>query len=186
MLKRIALLAVIIFLPFAAAAFAKPVWLVQPIAGVSCIRDVLCTDDTTRLNEAEQLYDESFTFVAASVAPLEKRPLVVFCASEECYGSFGFRNASAKSIGSFCIVISPRGWKPYYLRHEMIHRLQAQQLGAMRMYFEPEWFVEGMAYSLSEDPRPEIAEPFQTFRSKFDAWYQGVGKDKIWVEAKRL
>jgi hypothetical protein len=68
----------------------------------------------------------------------------------------------------------------------MIHRLQTQQLGTMRMYFLPGWFVEGMAYYQSEDPRPQLAEPFQSYRSKFESWYMGVGKERLWLEAKSL
>ena len=110
----------------------------------------------------------------------------MFCASEGCYQSFGFKNASAESIGRFCIVVSPRAWKPYYIRHEMIHRLQAQQLGLFTMWREPQWFIEGIAYSLSEDPRPMIAEPFQQYRSQFETWYREVGKERLWAEARKL
>jgi hypothetical protein len=184
MRKRIVIFAVIVIVVLMAIAIAKPARLVEIVSGVTCVQDDLCTDDIARLKEAQQLYDEALTFVATSIAPLEKRPLVVFCATEGCYRSFGFSNATAKSVGGFCIVISPRGWKPYYVRHEMIHRLQAQKLGTMRMYSEPEWFIEGMAYYLSEDPRAKLAEPFQSFRSKFESWYLGVGKEQIWSEVK--
>jgi hypothetical protein len=68
----------------------------------------------------------------------------------------------------------------------MIHRLQTQQLGTLRMYSLPGWFVEGMAYYLSEDPRPKLAEPFQSYRSKFESWYMGVGKERLWLDAKSL
>ena len=77
-------------------------------------------------------------------------------------------------------VISPRGWKPYYLRHEMIHWIQAERLGFFKMYSEPEWFIEGMAYSLSQDPRPTLVEPFQGYRTKFQAWYAVGGKEHLW------
>jgi len=43
-----------------------------------------------------------------------------------------------------------------------------------------------MAYSLSEDPRVTLAEPFQQYRSQFEAWYAKVGKDRLWVEASNL
>jgi hypothetical protein len=186
MRQRVVLFVAIVIVVLAATAMTYPARLVEMVSGASCTQDNFCTDDLARLTEARQLYDEAVAFIATSISPLEKRPLVVFCATENCYRSFGFSNATAKSVGGFCIVISPRGWKPYYVRHEMIHRLQAQQLGTIRMYSEPEWFIEGMAYSLSQDPRPELAEPFQSFRSKFQSWYQGVGKGQIWVEAKRL
>jgi hypothetical protein len=156
------------------------------ISGVTCSQDYLCVDDVARIKEAQQLYDAALAFVGTAISPLEKKPRVVLCSTEECYRSFGFSDATAKSVGGFCIVISPRGWKPYYVRHEMIHRLQTQELGTIRMYSLPGWFVEGMAYYLSEDPRPQLAEPFQSYRSEFESWYMGVGKERLWSASKSL
>jgi len=186
MLNRILIIAVALCIPLVALAYARPARVVQVFADVSCIADTICIDDSARSQEASQLYEEALAFLAETIAPLDKRPLVVFCASDECYRSFGHSNASARSVGAFCIVIGPRAWKSYYVRHEMIHRLQAQQLGVLRMYGEPEWFIEGMAYSLSQDPRPDLAQPFQSFRSTFDTWYRRVGREHLWSEAKAL
>lgn len=183
--RRVIVIAVVGCAAFAAWAYRNPASTLETFIGVSCTHDEICTDDPTRYPEAAKLYDEALQFVAESIGPLEKRPLVVFCASEACYRAFGFRNASAESIGGFCIVVSPRGWKPYYVRHEMIHRLQTQELG-IRMWLEPQWFVEGMAYALSQDPRPVLAEPFQQYRSQFDTWYRGIGRERLWAEARKL
>jgi hypothetical protein len=79
-----------------------------------------------------------------------------------------------------------RVWTSYIVRHEMIHRLQVQELGVIRMYREPEWFVEGMAYSLSGDPRSPLAEPFETFRSRFASWNIVRGKEKLWEQVRKL
>jgi hypothetical protein len=68
----------------------------------------------------------------------------------------------------------------------MIHRLQIQRLGIFAMWRAPQWFVEGMAYSLSEDPRPLLAEAFQQYRSQFEAWYRQVGEERLWVEVRKL
>ena len=187
MRRPIALLAALaVCVPLAALAYAKPHLLIEAAADVSCIQGVVCVDDERRTEEATRLYDEALSFVATSIAPLDKKPLIVFCSTELCYQSFGQTKATARSVGGFCIVIGPRGWKPYYVRHEMIHRLQWQHLGVVRMFMEPEWFVEGMAYALSEDPRSQLAEPFQSFRSNFLSWYSRVGKQRLWAEAERL
>jgi hypothetical protein len=183
MLKRILL---ILAAAFAAAAAARPAKAIEALADVACVRDTLCTDDSARLDEATALYEEALNFVSKSIAPLKSAPLIVFCSKDACYRSFGFRKSAAESVGGFCIVVGPHGWKPYYVRHEMIHRLQVQQLGAIRMYLEPQWFVEGMAYSLSEDPRTELVEPFQTFRSRFESWYAATGKAHLWAQAAKL
>jgi hypothetical protein len=164
----------------------KPAKVFETFMDVSCTNDEICTDDPSRYLEASKLYDEAFQFVASSIGPLGSKPLVVFCASECCYQSFGFKNATAESIGRFAIVVSPRGWEPYCICHEMIHQLQTQQLGLVTIWREPQWFVEGMAYSLSEDPRPMLTEPFQQYRSQFAMRYRGIGKERPWAEARKL
>ena len=182
-MKRLLLIALLSCIPLAVWAFVKPARVLETFKGVSCIGDAICTDDVPRYQEASKLYEDASQFLASSITPLQARPLIVFCASEACYQSFGFYKSTAESIGRFCIVISPRGWKPFYIRHEMIHRVQVQQLGVLKMYREPTWFIEGMAYSLSEDPRVELAQPYQQFRSQFRAWYAQVGREHLWNEA---
>jgi hypothetical protein len=184
--KRLLLIAMVGCMSAVTWARIKPAKMLETFIGVSCVNDEICTDDPSRYLEASKLYDSALQFVASSIGPLEKRPLVVFCASEGCYQSFGFKNASAESIGHFCIVVSPRAWKSYYIRHEMIHRLQTQHLGLFTMWREPQWLIEGMAYSLSEDPRQMLAEPFQQYRSQFETWYRWVGKERLWADARKL
>jgi hypothetical protein len=70
-------------------------------------------------------------------------------------------------------VIGPRAWKPFYVRHELIHYSQAERLGTLSLLLKPQWFVEGMAYALSQDPRAPLAEPFESYRRSFLAWYGG-------------
>ncbi len=40
-----------------------------------------------------------------------------------------------------------------------------------------------MAYALSEDPRPTLAEPWQAHRAQFLAWYREVGPERLWAAA---
>lgn len=186
MLKRFVAAAAAALVPLVAVAYAMPDRVVHLVAGVSCVQGTVCVDDSSRISEAEALYGEALSFVSGSIGPLNEKPLVVFCSTESCYHAFGFSNATAKSVGGFAIVISPRGWKSYIIRHEMIHRLQVQELGAIRMYLEPEWFVEGMAYALSGDPRSPLAEPFESFRSRFASWNVVRGNEKLWEQARKL
>ncbi len=186
MFNRSVLIAIGVLLPLAALAYARPALLIEIIAPVSCDSSGVCTDDPARRDEAKRIYGDALAFVATAIAPLEKRPAMVFCSTLSCYNSFGGSAATARSVGGFCIVIGPHGWKPFYVRHELIHRLQWQSLGVIQMYREPEWFIEGMAYSLSGDPRPTLVEPWQSFRSQFAAWYGKVGKAQLWAEAAKL
>jgi len=69
----------------------------------------------------------------------------------------------------------------------MIHHLQKERLRNIKAWLiTPEWFMEGMAYSLSDDPRPTLAPSWQQYRSEFEAWYRQVGKERLWTEASRL
>ena len=94
---------------------------------------------------------------------------------------------SAATLGTVAIVVSPRAWQPHYVRHEMLHHIQNERLGSLKVWMvSPEWFVEGMAYSLSEDPRPVLSEPWQHDRAEFEAWLRQVGKDHLWEAAANL
>jgi len=126
-------------------------------------------------------------FVGSTVGEIKRQPLVIFCATEACYQSFGSGRSTANAIATFGIVISPRGWKSHYVRHEIIHHLQRERLGTLKSWLiTPSWFTEGMAYSLSKDPRANLAEPFQQYRSQFETWYEKIGKDRLWAEASSL
>jgi hypothetical protein len=185
-LKRVLLLA-LLCVPFAAWAFVKPVRLLAPsLVGVSCITDVICTDTPSRSREVRELYDEAFRFVDTTVDPIQSRPRAVFCQSDACAQSFGLGPSTAKTTSPLGIVFGPRAWKPYYIRHEFIHHLQYERLGIYRFHRSPAWFIEGMAYSLSGDPRPILTEPFEQYRSQFDAWLRSVGREHLWEQARKL
>ena len=73
------------------------------------------------------------------------------------------------------------------MRHELIHHLQNERLGSLRTWLlKPDWFREGMAYSLSEDPRQPLPEPLQSYRARFETWFKQVGRSNIWTEAEHL
>jgi hypothetical protein len=116
----------------------------------------------------------------------KQNPHVIFCSTQECFESFGFKKAAAMSVSSLGIVISPRGWDGHFVRHEMIHHRQAEELGLLSGILKPEWLIEGMAYSLSFDPRMQLADQWQNDRIKFEAWYQKIGKKQLWKQASKL
>jgi len=187
--KALAVLTLLIgAIPLGLWAVYKPVRVIAPerAANVSCLTGAICIEDRSRDSEALALYDESLRFVESAVGPFREKPRAVFCSSETCFRAFGFNKASAVAVGSLGIVVSPRGWKPYYVRHEMIHHRQAEELGPLYAFVKPRWLIEGMAYALSGDPRPRLAEPWESDRADFSAWYRGVGKEHLWSEAEKL
>ena len=130
--------------------------------------------------------DNAVVFVGRVAGGIESRPRAVFCASERCAAYFGLGRSTAKTTGPIGTVFGPRAWKDYYVRHELIHHLQNERLGMYRLHRGPEWFIEGMAYALSGDPRATLSEPFQSYRDRFNAWYSDIGRDHLWQEAAKL
>ena len=186
MLKRFLLVA-LLALPVAAWAFIKPLRVLAPeFAGVTCFEKV-CVDDVEQFSEAKALSEEAVLFVQSSVGKLQVVPRMVFCSTKECSRSFGFSSNGAYNVGTLGLVISHRGWHPYFVRHELIHHLQNERLGSLSAWLlKPDWFKEGMAYSLSEDPRVPLPEPLQGYRALFESWFKRVGAEHLWAEAERL
>ncbi|HEY8358952.1 MAG TPA: hypothetical protein VIL30_15960 [Ramlibacter sp.] len=179
-LKRLALILFAI-VPALAWAIVKPVRVVAPEWGhVTCASPTVCVDDPSKASEAQALYEEAIAFVGEKVSPVAGKPRVTFCSSQACADYFGLGARSAVTLGTVGTVIGPRAWQPYYVRHELIHYLQAREAGVLRLLFKPSWFVEGMAYGLSEDPRVPLAQPFEGYRSEFPQWYRAVGRERLW------
>ena len=180
-------LIVLLLIPGASWAFYKPVRVLAPeLNGVTCVSDSICMEDVSRHEEASALYDAALGFVNAAVGAVEEWPRAIFCSTQDCFQSFGFDRAAAHTVGVSGIVVGPRGWKSHFMRHEIIHHLQAERLGVFEQWRSPEWFKEGMAYALSQDPRPVLSEPWQGYRSRFGEWFQSVGRKHLWIEAAKL
>jgi hypothetical protein len=186
MLKK-AIFLVALAVPLAAWAFVKPVRVIAPqLEGLTCEGRV-CVDDEARRAEATAMYRDAVAFVQTRIGAMETTPRAVFCSTRACSEKFGLGRRSAFTVGLVAMVIGDRGWYPFYVRHELIHHLQNERLGSLKnSFFEPVWFREGMAYSLSGDPRRPLAGPLEEYRSEFEAWYAKVGPERLWTEAERL
>ncbi len=186
MFKRIIFFAVL-SLPIVVWSAYKPVRVIVPQwNGVSCVSEEICIEFPEKAEEAKALYDSALRFINESVGEIKTKPRMTFCSSAECFGAFGFRApAKAKTVGLSGIVIGPAGWKHHILRHEIIHHLQSERLGIIGQWRTPDWFKEGMAYSLSKDNR-SLTEPFKGYRERFERWYSQVGTEKMWQAASQL
>ena len=185
-LARLAIL-LLVLVPLAAWYLVKPVRVLAPTAlGLVCPTSGVCIDDVRQLDRARALYREAENFVSETIAVPGGTPRITFCSTASCADSFGLGARSAVTVGTFGTVIGPQAWRTYYVRHELIHYLQAERLGVLRLLFKPSWFVEGMAYGLSEDPREPLAEPFETYRREFRKWLEAVGKASLWERAADL
>ncbi|MCM3060744.1 hypothetical protein M3553_21740, partial [Bacillus subtilis] len=145
-----------------------------------------CTDDAAKLGAAQQLYRDGAARAAAAVGGFRAVPRIVFCATRACADAFGLGTRAALTLGDFGIVIAPRGWQTYFLAHELIHHRQAEVLGNLAVVTKPRWLIEGMAYSLSDDPRHPLAQPFEAWRTRFAAWNAARGAQPLWDAARAI
>ena len=175
-------------IPLVTWAAFKPIRVFAPeFAGVHCTEANICIDDLTKLEQALALRDESVGFVESRIGKVTQVPRYIFCSSKECAKSFGFTSNAAYHVGTSGIVIGPRGWHPHFARHELIHHLQMENIGSLHaLLFAPTWFIEGMAYSLSEDPRKPLPQPLEGWRSQFERWYPSVPSQDLWATARAL
>lgn len=84
------------------------------------------------------------------------------------------------------IVLARRGFFKHYLIHELIHEAQIQNHGITATVSKPQWYIEGMAYSLSLDPRDKLNPKFEGYRKKFEIWLSEVGKEEMWKAGNDL
>lgn len=163
--------------------FYKPSRIFFPmLTGVSCPLSNICIDDLARIEEADQLSQTSILFVQKKLGAFSYTPKFIYCASEACFNSFGFSQSKAETFGTIISIIGPKGWKGHIVRHELIHQWQADQFGNYGFTKIPRWLLEGMAYDLSDDPRPVLKEPWQQYRQEFRDWHK-VHQDKNLIEA---
>ncbi|MGC1509834.1 hypothetical protein [Ketobacter sp.] len=186
MLKK-SILMILLFLPVTCWAFIKPVRILAPEwNGLSCVTANICVEDKARFTKANELYVDALNYVNSKIDQIDRSPRVLFCKTEKCFRSFGFKSpAKAKAIGVFAIIVGPKGWKDYIIRHEIIHHLQTERLGTISQMAVDEWFTEGMAYSMSEDPR-ELNEKWSRDRKQFELWYASIERSELWEKAKKL
>jgi hypothetical protein len=82
------------------------------------------------------------------------------------------------------VLVSPRGWTDVSLMREFIHWRQVEELGILAVRRKPRWLIEGMAYSLSHDPRRPLPEEMESWRAEFERWYAGLGGWDVWTAAR--
>lgn len=187
-IKRLTLVFLMLMVTFPTMALAiyKPTRVLVPqLFGVECPTQDICIDDLSKRPEAEQLRKDALTFVNQNIGKILNPPRIIFCHTDECADAFGQYHAAAYNVGTVGIVIRTKGWEKHYVRHELIHHLQNERLGSINAFLtKPTWFLEGMAYSLSRDPRRSIPnKQIESYRVEFENWDNGTD---IWSRAAKL
>lgn len=176
----------LLFVAVAAGTFRPARRLAPGLHGLVCGAGPVCAEDSESLARAQALYAQAARSVGEQLAVLRQPAPVIFCATRSCGDYFGVHTARAQTTGPFGTVIGPEGWLPHVVRHELIHQVQNEQLGRYRMHREPQWFIEGMAYAFSEDPRADLGAPWQQQRQQFRDWYAAAPASQLWERARQL
>ena len=92
--------------------------------------------------------------IRAAYGRVQSRPVVIVCASRDCYGAFG---GSKNTLGGSFIFInrlllSPEGNNWHFIAHEWSHRELFSRLSLRAWWQMPVWFDEGLAVAISEAP----------------------------------
>lgn len=163
-------------LSLTACAIHKPARVLAPEAfGLTCPTADICIENPEALSEATRLRNDAVTFVEANIGALVDVPRILFCSTRACFSQFGNPQIAAQIVyGYEVLVINEAGWSDHIVRHELIHHWQTENFGlAETAYRLPRWFIEGMAYSLSEDPRRPIPRPeAEVYRVHFEQWIE--------------
>lgn len=166
-------------LVIALATFRPARVLVPGAFGMTCTSTGDCIDDVERLKDAQRLRDDAVSYVGQSMGPLREVPQFLFCSTRDCFQRFSDPAVAALYFwGAGKILVNEHGWEPHIVRHEVIHHWQKENFGGARAALElPRWYIEGMAYTLSDDPRTVIPnEEAESHRQRFLEW-QSSGND---------
>ena len=74
-----------------------------------------------RRNEAIILSIQAINDIENKLVLFYKSPKMIFCSKQDNYENLGFKKSAARTIGPLGIVIGPRAWKDYFIKHELIH-----------------------------------------------------------------
>lgn len=179
---------IVLALPFASWSLYKPVRVLAPeLNGLTCINEKICLDDISETMDARLLYLESARVANSAAGDFYNKPRAIFCATEQCYTSFGFKAPSvAHAVGKSGVVISPRGWSNEKVIHEFVHHIQAERIGVIKMLFKPDWLIEGMAYYVSNDNMQGVPQRYIEAREHYEKWHGELGGEQLWEAVNKL
>jgi hypothetical protein len=80
------------------------------------------------------------------------RPQMLVCRTERCYRRIGGGREKGRAISDWAFMLAPGGISEVTATHELAHVEFHRRLGSARSQV-PQWFDEGLAVLISEDPR---------------------------------
>jgi hypothetical protein len=82
-------------------------------------------------------------------------PSILICATDECYHRLGGGDSRGRTLVDQAIFLAPAGINATIASHELSHVQIHSRIGKLPTLLGsvPEWFVEGVAVVVSDDPR---------------------------------
>jgi len=114
-----------------------------------------------RTAAAEEQSDASHVLAEAQLkfeqfyGHLHSSPRILICISEACYRHLRGGGSTGMAVLTLGLVLSARGMTPVIAAHELSHIELHARLGLLRTWRRevPQWFDEGVAVVVSDDPR---------------------------------
>jgi hypothetical protein len=154
-----ALLAFVVLLiaATAGAAFAYP-----SVASTTCPgcyglteteEDVYAEDNLSDAQRSQvlQLVAQARRLITGFYGTQTSSPTLLICLTEACYQRIGGKKERGIAVLNRAVMLSPRGLNAVIASHEMSHiELHARLASSAAV---PQWFDEGLAVVVSDDPR---------------------------------
>lgn len=145
-------LAVLLLVAVAGVALAYP-----SVAATACprcyglvkVQDDVYAEDDSRDAELTALVAEAERRVGDFFGTRRSSPTIVACFTDDCYRRVGGGRERGIAVLNRAVMLSPRGFDPVILAHEMTHVELHHRVDAD----VPQWFDEGLAVVVSDDRR---------------------------------
>lgn len=119
--------------------------------------DVFVDEDSSlpETAQAVEIVNEARARVRRFYGTLQSSPRILFCLTETCYQRIGGGGSTGMALLNLALLLSPRGDKVVIASHEMAHIELHQRIGLVGTieHDVPQWFDEGLAALVSDDPR---------------------------------
>jgi hypothetical protein len=110
--------------------------------------------------EARDIVQEAEAKDLAFYGQLKAAPSMFLCTTQACYSRVGGGSSRGMAILDIALFLSPRGMTPVIAAHELSHVELHSRLGWRKTLSRdiPQWFDEGVAVIVSDDPRYRASE----------------------------
>ncbi|MEU6715319.1 hypothetical protein ABZ897_27975 [Nonomuraea sp. NPDC046802] len=108
-------------------------------------------------SQIEQVVEQSRETIATFYGAQTSSPSLLICLTESCYERIGGGKERGIAVLNRAVMLSPRGMDAVIASHEMSHvELHTRLASGAEV---PQWFDEGLAVVVSDDPRYLRPEP---------------------------